>query len=112
MNFRWSLTVIPPPPPKGFRAQNRDIPRSLGSPLSLSSIGSIRAEAAVAFITVCLLTILIPLLLCMVWWNFCYYKDFLFGNRCESPECEESISKLKIVRYSKLQTHHRDISAF
>jgi hypothetical protein len=33
-------------------------------------------------------------------------KILFFGNCCESLEYEETISKLKNVKSSKLQTHH------
>jgi hypothetical protein len=36
----------------------------------------------------------------------------IFGNICESPVCEESISKLKIIKSSKLQLLHSATEIF
>jgi hypothetical protein len=66
----------------------------------------LQLRAAVALITVHLLTLLI---LSPFSWGggiFVIMKILFFGNCCESLECEENISKLKNVNSSKLQTPH------
>jgi hypothetical protein len=60
-----------------YIAQNRYTKKPRQPPLP-PQLDPLQLRAAVALITVRLLTLLIPLPLFMGWWNFCYYEDFIF----------------------------------
>jgi hypothetical protein len=76
-------------------AQNRYTKRPRQPPLP-SQLDALQLRVAVALITLLLLTLLIPLPLFMGGGIFVIMTILFFGNCCESLECEENISKLKM----------------